>query len=76
MKAMTRRLQRLEQRIPRPAPVCTINWVEYIEQWLAKKGLARLDSESLFDAFARSLGMTSLALNQYIRQRTGRARVG
>jgi hypothetical protein len=77
MKAITRRLQRLEQRIPRPVLQSDFRPVEFIEGWLAKRGLVRQDSESLFDAFARSLGMTSLALRQYFRERmAGRARVG
>jgi hypothetical protein len=76
MKALSKRLQRLEQRIPKPEPQSNFRPVEFIQGWLAKRGLVRLESESLFDAFARSLGMTSLALRRHFHQRLAGSRPG
>jgi hypothetical protein len=45
MKAITRRLQRLEQQILRPVPHSTFSPVEFIEGGLARKGFVRLGSE-------------------------------
>jgi hypothetical protein len=70
MMAITGRLQRLEQRIPRHAPPRSYpSPVQFVEDWLARKGIVRQGMESLADAFARSLGITPLALRTLLQQR-------
>ncbi len=59
----------MTQRIPRPAPPYSFRSVEFIEVWLARKGVARLATESRTDAFARSLGITSIELRTYLQPR-------
>jgi len=59
MKAITRRLQKLERRFPsssvRPAGPSA---PEKISAWLAQNGIVRGESESLMATFARALGLT------------------
>jgi hypothetical protein len=75
MTTITRRLQRLEQRIPRSAPRYTLSAVAHIEAWLVRAQVVRLETESLADAFARSLGITSIELRTRFQQRAAGLRV-
>jgi hypothetical protein len=52
--------------LSRPDPVCP---------WLARKRLVRLETESLADAFARSLGITSIELRTRLQQRAAGLRL-
>jgi hypothetical protein len=75
MKPITRRLERLELRIPRPAPHYSLSAVAHIEAWLARAQVVRLETESLADAFARSLGITSIELRTCLQRRAAGLRV-
>ncbi len=70
MKAITRRLQKLERRYPpnraRPSgPSAT----EKISAWLAQNGIARGENESLMATFARALRATVADLRVYLQRR-------
>jgi hypothetical protein len=66
-----RRLQKLEKGIQRANGGRRSNWsgAEYISCWLARKGIARLETESLMEAFARALGVTVAQLRVYLQHR-------
>jgi hypothetical protein len=70
MKAISRRLQRLERRFPPkwdrlPGPSAA----ERISGWLGKNGIARGENESLMAAFARALHVTELDVRVYLQRR-------
>ena len=59
MKPIIRRLQKLEQRLPPPAPALSGPPVhELIADGLARAGFARGENESLAETLARCLGIT------------------
>jgi hypothetical protein len=59
MKTIIRRLQKLEQRFPPPAPAPSgPSAVERIAEWLARIGIVRGETESLAETTARALGIT------------------
>ena len=70
MKAITRRLQKLERRFPsssvRPAGPSA---PEKISAWLAQRGIERDENESLMATFARALGVTLSELRLYLQRR-------
>ncbi|MGO9109139.1 MAG: hypothetical protein ACLP9L_07900 [Thermoguttaceae bacterium] len=69
MKTITRRLERLEERIPRPAPPEGISAAKEIADGLMRIGFARLENESLAETLARFLGITSIELRARLQQR-------
>jgi hypothetical protein len=70
MRAITRRLQKLERRFP-PSPVCPAgpSAAEKISGWLAQNGIARGESESLMATFARALGVSLSELRVHLQRR-------
>jgi len=70
MKAITRRLQKLERRFP-PNPVRPSgpSPAEKISAWLAQNRIARGENESLMATFARALGVTVSDLRVYLQRR-------
>jgi len=77
MRALSTRLRRLETRFesmiaaaqpPCPSPVPFIT--ELLDQW----GIVRCANESLFEAFARALGMTCRELRAELMRRAGLGR--
>jgi len=77
MKPLLTRLRRLETRFesrlaamqpPRPSMVPMI--VELLDRW----GIVRDPNESLFEAFARALGMSCRELRAELMRRAGLAR--
>jgi len=70
MKAITRRLQKLEQRFPpNPPRPPGPSAAEKISGWLAQNGIARGENESLMATFARALGVTLSELRAYLQRR-------
>ena len=70
MKPIIRRLQELEQRMPRPAPALSGPSVgEQIADGLAHIGFVRYEQESLMETFARFLGMTVRELRLQLQRR-------
>jgi hypothetical protein len=70
MKAITRRLQKLERRFPpnRVHPSGP-SAAERISGWLAQNGIARGESESLMATFARALGASLSDVRVYLQRR-------
>jgi len=70
MKAITRRLQKLERRYP-PSPVRPSgpSGAEKISAWLAQRGIERDENESLMATFARALGVTLSELRLHLQRR-------
>ena len=70
MRAITRRLQRLERRFP-PARVCPPgpSAAEKISAWLAQQGIARGENESLMATYARALHVTESDVRVYLQRR-------
>ena len=69
MKTIIRRLQKLEQRLPPPAPAPSgPSAVERIGEWLASIGMVRGETESLAETTARALGITVSELRVYLRR--------
>jgi hypothetical protein len=70
MKAITRRLHKLERRYPpnrvRPSGPSA---AERISEWLARNGIARGENESLMATFARALGVTLSERRVYLQRR-------
>jgi hypothetical protein len=75
MKAISKRLQKLEQRIPRPAPVYNHSAAAEIQACLTRYGVVHQGMESLADAFARFLGITAIELRTRLQQRVARLRL-
>jgi len=70
MKSIMRRLQRLEQRLPPPAPALSGPSVgEQIADGLARIGFARGENESLAETFARFLGISVRELRRQLQRR-------
>lgn len=70
MKVIVRRLQRLENRFPTPAPAPSgPSAAEYIAEFLARNGIVRGEKESLAETFARFLGITPLELRARLQCR-------
>ena len=70
MKPIVRRLQKLEQRLPPPAPAPSgPSAAERIAEWLARIGIVRGETESLAETFARALGITVSELRVYLQRR-------
>lgn len=70
MKAITRRLQKLERRFPsNPARPSGPPAADRISAWLSRNGIARGESESLMATFARALGVTLSDLRVYLQRR-------
>jgi hypothetical protein len=70
MKPIIRRLQKLEQRLPPPAPASAgPSLGEQIADGLARIGFARGENESLMETFARFLGITVRELRAQLQQR-------
>ena len=70
MKPILRRLQKLEQRLPPPAPAPLGPPVhELIADGLARVGFARGENESLAETLARFLGITSPELRRRLQRR-------
>jgi len=70
MKAITRRLQKLERRYP-PSPVRPSgpSAAEKISAWLAQRGIERDENESLMATFARALGLTLSDVRAHLQRR-------
>lgn len=70
MKAISRRLQRLERRYPpnraRPSGPSA---AEKISAWLTQRGIERGENESLMATFARVLGVTLSERRVYLQRR-------
>jgi hypothetical protein len=70
MKPIIGRLQKLEQRLPPPAPGPSGPPVhELIADGLARIGFDRGDNESLAETFARFLGITPRELRARLQRR-------
>ena len=70
MKPILRRLQKLEQRLPPPAPAPSgPSGAECIAAELARVGFARGENESLAETLARFLGVTLRELRARLQQR-------
>jgi hypothetical protein len=70
MKTIIRRIQRLEQRLPPPAPGHSgPSAAERIAEWLARIEIVRGETESLAETFARALGITVSELRVYLQRR-------
>ena len=66
MKPIVRRIQKLEQRFPPPAPAPSgPSAFERIGEWLARIGMDRGETESLAETTARALGITASELRVY-----------
>jgi hypothetical protein len=70
-----KQLERLEERVQRANAARRSKWsaTDYISGWLARKGIVRLETESLMDAFARSLGITVSELRVHLQRQAARA---
>jgi hypothetical protein len=70
MKAINRRLQKLERRYP-PSPVRPSgpSAAEKISGWLAQNGIARGENESLMATYARALGVSLSDIRLYLHRR-------
>lgn len=70
MKAILRRLQKLEQRLPPPAPAQSGPPVhQLIADGLARVGWVRGDNESLAETLARFLGIALRELRARLQSR-------
>jgi hypothetical protein len=70
MKAITRRLQKLERRYPpNPPRPAGPSGAEKISSWLAQNGIARGENESLMATFARALHLTESDVRVYLQRR-------
>jgi len=70
MKPIIRRLEKLEPRLPPPAPVPSgPSLGEQIADGLARIGFARGENESLAETLARFLGITLRELRARLQQR-------
>ena len=69
MKPIVRRIQKLEQRFPPPAPAPSgPSAAERIAEWLARIGIVRGETESLAETTARALGITASELRVYLQR--------
>lgn len=76
MKPIVRRLQKLEQRFPPPAPAPSgPSAFERIGEWLARIGIVRGETESLAETAARALGIKVSELRVYLQRRAAGLRV-
>jgi hypothetical protein len=70
MKPIIRRLQKLEQRLPPPAPAPSgPSAAEQIADGLARIGWVRGEQESLAETFARFLGISLRELRTQLERR-------
>jgi hypothetical protein len=70
MKAITRRLQKLERRFPsNPARPAGPSAAEKISEWLAQRGIARSSNDSLMETYARAVGVTVSDVRAYLQRR-------
>jgi hypothetical protein len=73
MKTIFRRLQKLEQRFPPPAPAPSGPSVaEQIAEGFARIGFVRGEKESLAETFARFLGITPSETRVQLQRRAAR----
>ena len=69
MKTIVRRIQKLEQRLPPPAPAPSgPSAAERITERLARIRMVRGETESLAETFARALGITVSQLRVYLQR--------
>jgi hypothetical protein len=70
MRAISRRLQKLERRYPpKSPPPSSPSAAEKISGWLAQNGIVRSENESLMATYARALGVTLSELRLYLQRR-------